>query len=112
MCRAIQQLYGTISRPSITVQQPYETFVQGGIAMSRRTHDVQVSPRGDGRSGWKVTQDHRVLSEHRKQSAAILAGIKEARKDAVDLTVRNRTGQVRSKDSYGHDPRSIRDTEH
>ena len=80
--------------------------------MSRRGHDVQVSPQGDGRSGWRVTQNHRVLSEHRKQSTAIVAGIKEARKDAVDLTVRNRKGQIRSKDSYGHDPLSIHDTEH
>ena len=80
--------------------------------MGRRNHDVQVSPKGDGRKGWKVTQDHHVISEHNKQTTAVTAGIKEAKKDAVDLTVRNRHGQIRSKDSYGNDPNPPRDREH
>jgi len=80
--------------------------------MARRNHDVQVSPKGDGRKGWKVTQDHRVISEHNKQGAAIDSGRREAIKAAVDLTVRGRNGQIRSKDSYGNDPNPPLDREH
>lgn len=82
------------------------------FSMARRNHDVQVSPKGDGRKGWKVTQDHRVISEHNKQSTAIHSGRREAIRDRVDLTVRGRDGQIRSKDSYGNDPNPPRDTEH
>lgn len=80
--------------------------------MSRKNSDVQVSPKGGGRSGWKVTQNGRTVSEHNKQAPAITSGKREARKDGVDLTVRGRDGQIRSKDSYGNDPLPPRDTEH
>ncbi len=80
--------------------------------MARCNHDVQVSPKGGGHKGYKVTQDHRVISEHNKQSTAIQSGKREAKKDGVDLTIRGRDGQIRSKDSYGRDPLPPRDTEH
>lgn len=80
--------------------------------MGRRNHDVQVSPKGSGRSGYTVKQDGQVLSQHNKQSTAIDAGKREAKKDAVDLTIRGRDGRIRSKDSYGNDPNPPRDTEH
>jgi len=80
--------------------------------MSRRNHDVQVSPKGSGRTGYTVKQDGQVLSQHNKQSTAIDAGKREAKKDGVDLTVRRPNGQIRSKDSYGRDPLPPRDTEH
>ena len=80
--------------------------------MSRKSHDVQVSPKGDGRSGWKVTQNGRTISQHNKQAPAIESGKREARRDAVDLTIHGRDGRIRSKDSYGNDPLPPRDTEH
>jgi hypothetical protein len=80
--------------------------------MGRRNHDVQVSPKGGGRTGYTVKQDGRLLSNHNTQRTAIDAGRREARKDGVDLTVRGENGRIRSKDSYGCDPLPPRDTEH
>jgi hypothetical protein len=80
--------------------------------MGRRNHDVIVGPKGGGRTGYTVKQDGRLISEHNKQSTAIEAGKREAKKDHVDLTVRGQDGRIRSKDSYGRDPLPPRDTEH
>jgi Uncharacterized protein conserved in bacteria (DUF2188) len=80
--------------------------------MGRRNHDVQVSPKGGGRTGYTVKQDGHVLSQHNKQGTAIDAGKQEAKRDGVDLTIRGRDGRIRSKDSYGNDPLPPRDTEH
>lgn len=80
--------------------------------MARRNQNVQVSPKGGGRSGYTVKQDGHVLSNHNKQGTAIDAGKREAKKDGVDLTVRRPDGRIRSKDSYGRDPLPPRDTEH
>ncbi len=80
--------------------------------MARRNHDVQVSPKGGGRTGYTVKQDGRLLSNHNVQRTAITAGKREAQKDGVDLTVRGRDGRIRSKDSYGRDPLPPRDREH
>lgn len=77
-----------------------------------KKHDVHVSPAGGNRTGWKVTQNSQVQSNHRTQQAAIEAGRREAKRDGVDLVTRNRQGVIRSKDSYGPDPNPPRDREH
>jgi hypothetical protein len=77
-----------------------------------KKHDVHVSPKGGDHKGWKVTQSGRVESTHHTQQAAIDAGKREAKRDAVDLVTHGRDGKIRSKDSYGNDPNPPRDTEH
>ena len=76
--------------------------------MARRSN-VHVS-KDEGR--WKVTQRGSKLSSHKKQTNAIQAGRREARRDAVDLVIHGRDGRIRSKDSYGRDPFPPRDREH
>ena len=78
--------------------------------MSKK-HDVHVSPKGADQKGWKVSQSGSVQSTHRTQQAAIDAGRREAKRDAVDLVTHGRDGKIRSKDSYGNDPLPPRDTE-
>ena len=49
---------------------------------------------------------------HRTQQDAIAAGKAIAQRERSDLVVHGEDGKIRSKDSYGNDPRSIRDREH
>jgi hypothetical protein len=72
-------------------------------------HDVHVSKDG---SGWKTLQSGEKQSHHRTQGAALDRGEKVAKRNGVDLVTHGRDGKIRSKDSFGNDPRSIRDTEH
>jgi len=72
--------------------------------------NVSVGPSGDGR--WNLNVGGTTKSTHNKQSTAIEKGQAVARQLETDLTVRGRDGKIRSKDSYGNDPSSIKDTEH
>lgn len=74
--------------------------------------DVHVSKNTDG-PGWKKTVDgDKVGNAHRTQQAAIDAATAIAKKNQSDVVVHGRDGKIRSKDSFGKDPRHIRDTEH
>ena len=77
--------------------------------MSKK-HDVHVSRNPNNR--WKVTQDSEVLSTHRTQQLADDAARREAIRDGVDRVTHGRDGKIRSKDSFGPDPESIKDREH
>ena len=46
------------------------------------------------------------------QAKAILRGRRLAKQSRGELTIYGTDGRIRSKDSYGKDPSSIRDTEH
>jgi len=72
-------------------------------------HTVWISP--DKSSGWNVKQDGEILGHNRLQSRAINTGIKEAKKDEVDLIIQGMDGKIRSKDSYGPDPNPPKDKE-
>ena len=61
---------------------------------------VFVSPDS---GAWKVTQAGRTLSNHRKQQTAIDAARREAKRDATEMNVQGRNGQIRIKNSYGSD---------
>ena len=74
--------------------------------------DYNVGPTGDGTWNVKRTGADRSDSIHPNQADAIARGKELAQKSHGDLTVRGRDGKVRSKDSYGNDPPSIRDREH
>jgi len=75
-----------------------------------KTKNVSVGPSGAGR--WDVSIGDRKQSSHEKQSTAIQRGRATARKLEAELTIRGRDGKVRSKDSYGRDPKPPKDREH
>jgi len=54
--------------------------------------DAQAGQRG---GDWVVTSGSRVLSRHRKKSAAVSKGRTEARKRGTDLRIQNTNGQWR-----------------
>jgi uncharacterized protein DUF2188 len=69
--------------------------------MTRRT--VHVTPR---QGGWAVTREgsKRANSLHPTQKQAETAGRAAARKGRTEFMLHGRNGQIRAKDSYGHDP--------
>lgn len=71
--------------------------------------DVHVSKDGNG---WKTSRGAERVSHHRTQGAAIDRATTIAKQDRVDVATHGRDGKIRGKDSYGNDPRLIRDTEH
>jgi Uncharacterized protein conserved in bacteria (DUF2188) len=66
----------------------------------------------DGR--WFVlgAGNSRATSAHRTQTDAERRAIEIAKNQRSDVVVHGRDGRIRSKDSYGNDPESRRDTEH
>lgn len=74
--------------------------------------DYWVKPRKEG--GWSVQREgtSRAAGNFSTQKAAIDRGKQLAKNSRSELIVQNKQGQIRSKDSYGNDPRSIKDKEH
>ena len=72
--------------------------------------NITVAPSGDG--NWNVERAGRTLSTHRTQGTAIQKARPIARKNETELVIKGRDGKIRRKDSYGNDPRRLRDTEH
>ena len=74
--------------------------------------DVHVSRNTEG-TGWKKTIDgEKVGNAHRTQKAAIDASESIAKRNKSEVVVHGRDGKIRSKDSFGNDPKSIKDKEH
>jgi hypothetical protein len=67
-----------------------------------------------GDKGWYVKRSEGDSSDKSfpTQQEAIEYGKKLATKAGGELTVFGRDGKIVSKDSYGNDPREIKDTEH
>ncbi len=63
---------------------------------------------GNRREGYKVQSEgaSRAASVHGTQAPAIEAGKKLAQSNRAELLIQNQHGQIREKDSYGHDPRN------
>ncbi len=74
-------------------------------------HDVHVSPDRD-HGYWKTTQGGATIASHLTHAEAFKIGERESRHDGVDLIIHERDGRIRSKDSYGNDPKPPRDREH
>jgi len=74
------------------------------------TKNTTVGPSGDGK--WNVDRGGRTISTHRTQETAIDKAKPIAKREETDLIIKGRDGKIRSKDSYGNDPSSIKDTEH
>ncbi len=67
--------------------------------------------KGSGRK-WKVTRNSKTLSTHNTQKVAENTGRSIAKKAHTELVTHGIDGRIRSKDSFGNDPSSIKDTEH
>ena len=68
--------------------------------------DIHVVPAGNE---WAVVipgEDERTVFA--TQEDAIEAGTKRAQSDKVELLIHGRDGQIRERNSFGHDPRNIR----
>lgn len=79
--------------------------------MAGKSKDVHVSKNDGG--GWKKTvAGEKIGNAHRTQQAAVDAAKTIAKQNQSDVVTHGRDGKIRSKDSFGNDPRSIRDTEH
>jgi hypothetical protein len=64
--------------------------------------DIHVVPRG---GKWAVEPaGGRPTSTHRTQHAAIDTARPQARRNESELVIHDREGQIRDKDSHGHDP--------
>lgn len=50
-------------------------------------------------------------SHHRTQTAAAEQAVKNAKQEQSEVLIHRPNGQIRSKDSYGNDPGSVKDTE-
>ena len=66
---------------------------------------VHVVPAGEE---WAVEEGGRQLSTHHTQAEAEKFARDEAMRAHAELVVHGRDGQVERKDSFGHDPRSIK----
>lgn len=72
--------------------------------------NITVGPSGDGK--WNVDRGGRTISTHRTQGTAIDKAKPIAKREETEFIIKGRDGRIRSKDSYGNDPASIKDTEH
>lgn len=76
------------------------------MAKSKDKHVVKSG------SNWQVKQGGLAVSVHSTQKEAERDAIWRARIDRSDVVVHGRDGKIRSKDSYGNDPITIKDREH
>ena len=62
------------------------------------------------RDGWAVEVEGTdgPASLYSTSEEAIAAGIARAKKDKVELLVHGRDGQIRVRNSFGHDPRDVK----
>jgi hypothetical protein len=72
--------------------------------------NLTVGP--SGHKTWNVDRGGKTISTHRTQKTAVERAVPIAKRDKTDLIIKGRDGKIRSKDSYGQDPASIKDTEH
>ncbi len=71
-----------------------------------------VVPTGDGNWGVRGAGNQRLTRITDTQAEAIEIGKEIAQNQNSELFIHGRNGQIRSKDSYGHDDCPPRDKEH
>lgn len=73
------------------------------------SRDVHVTPHPEG--GWQVKSAgaQRAAAKTSTQKDAITMGRKMAQNRGVELVIHGKNGQIRDKDSHGHDPFPPRD---
>ncbi|QOT81144.1 DUF2188 domain-containing protein [Cupriavidus basilensis] len=69
-------------------------------------HNIHVLPHG---SGWDVIQEgaRYANSHHASQEDAVAAGTRDAQREQVELLIHGLDGQIRTRSSFRHEPRSI-----
>jgi hypothetical protein len=62
------------------------------------------------KNGWAVEVEGTdgATSHYPSQEEAIAAGTQKAKQDKVELLVHGRDGQIRERNSFGHDPRDVK----
>ena len=67
-----------------------------------------MEPRSDGR--WAVQKDgtQRASKLFERKTDAVARARAQATRERVELVVKDERGRIQSKQSHGHDPRSIR----
>jgi hypothetical protein len=62
------------------------------------------------RNGWAVEVEGTdgATSHYPSQEEAIAAGTEKAKNDKVELFIHGRDGQIRERNSFGHDPRDVK----
>lgn len=62
------------------------------------------------KNGWAVEVEGTdgATSHYPSQEEAIAAGTQKAKQDKVELLIHGRDGQIRERNSFGHDPRDIK----
>ncbi|BDB29507.1 DUF2188 domain-containing protein (plasmid) [Cupriavidus sp. P-10] len=70
--------------------------------------NVHVVPARNG--GWTVTEEGAggAGADYPTQEAAIEAGTAKAKQVRVELLVHGMDGQIRLRNSFGHDPRDVK----
>ncbi|MNY77153.1 hypothetical protein D3C86_2169660 [compost metagenome] len=68
--------------------------------------NIHVVPHDEG---WDVIHEGARYAEshHATQEEAVAAGTTKAQREHVELLIHGRDGQIRSRSSFGHDPRTI-----
>ena len=68
--------------------------------------DIHVVPAGDG---WAVeAAGGGKRTAYETQEEAIKAGTERAQREKVELLIHGRDGQIRERNSFGHDPRNVK----
>ena len=75
--------------------------------MASSQRQVAVEPRPGGR--WAVQKDgtKRASKLFDRKADAVTRARAQAKREGAELVVKDQTGRIQSKDSHGHDPRSI-----
>lgn len=68
--------------------------------------DIHVVPAGDGWAVEAAGGGKRTVYDN--QDEAIKAGTEQAQRDKVELLIHGRDGQIRERNSFGHDPRDVK----
>nr|WP_280971227.1 DUF2188 domain-containing protein [Cupriavidus gilardii]WDE72591.1 hypothetical protein [Cupriavidus gilardii] len=68
--------------------------------------NIHVVPSADG---WTVELEGGQGGDvHPTQEAAIAAGTVRAKRDQVELIIHGQDGEIRERNSFGHDPRNVK----
>ncbi|HBD37126.1 DUF2188 domain-containing protein (plasmid) [Cupriavidus pauculus] len=69
-------------------------------------NDIHVVPAGDGWAVEAAGGGRRTMFA--TQEEAIAAGTERAKQDEVELLIHGRDGQIRERNTFGHDPRDVK----
>lgn len=70
--------------------------------------NIHVVPTDRNRWAVEVEGTDGATSHYPSQEEAIAAGTQKAKQDKVELLIHGRDGQIRERNSFGHDPRDVK----